>query len=83
LYVKFISFRGNAVEFFKKALDYGTLNGFSSLIVDVRDNLGGELDIFAQIADMLLPEGETFYVMMRSGEKTTIKSGQFKVKWGA
>ncbi len=78
LYVKIVSFRGNAVEFFKKALDFGVVNGYSSLIVDVRDNLGGELDTFAQIADMLLPKGEIFYAKMRSGEKTNVKTSDEK-----
>lgn len=78
LYVKIISFRGNAVEFFKKAIDFGIANGYTGLIVDVRDNLGGSLNIFEEIADMLLPEGEMFYVKMRSGEKTDIKKSDSK-----
>lgn len=78
LYTKIISFRGNAVEFFKKAIDFGVANGYAGLIVDVRNNLGGELDTFAKIADMLLPEGELFYAKMRSGEKTSVKKSDAK-----
>lgn len=78
LYTKIISFRGNAVECFKKALDFGVTNGYTGLIVDVRDNPGGELDTFAKIADMLLPEGELFYAKMRSGEKTSVKESDAK-----
>lgn len=78
LYVKIIAFRGNAVEFFKKAIDFGTINGYSSLIVDVRENTGGKLDIFSQIADMLLPEDEIFYAIMRNGEKTSVKKSDAK-----
>lgn len=78
LYTKIISFRGNAVECFKKALDFGVTNGYTGLIVDVRNNPGGELNTFAKIADMLLPEGELFYAKMRSGEKTSVKKSDAK-----
>ncbi len=72
LYIKIISFRGNAVEHFKKALEFGETNKYESILIDIRDNGGGELSIFADIADLLLPEGEMFYAMDRRGNKNNV-----------
>lgn len=72
LYIKIISFRGNAAEYFKKAIEFGQENGYESILIDVRNNGGGELSIFASIADMLLPQGEVFYAMDRHGNKNNI-----------
>lgn len=72
LYIKIISFRGNAAEYFKKAIDFGQENRYESILIDLRDNGGGELSIFASIADILLPEGEIFYAMDRHGNKNNI-----------
>lgn len=69
LYIKIISFRGNAVEYFKKAIEFGKTNNYQSILIDVRDNGGGEINIFGEIADILLPEGETFYALDRHGNK--------------
>lgn len=69
LYIKIISFRGNAVEYFKKAIEFGKSNNYKSILLDVRDNGGGEITIFGEIADILLPKGETFYALDRHGNK--------------
>ena len=69
LYIKIISFRGNAVEYFKKAIEFGENNNYKSILLDVRDNGGGEINIFGEIADILLPKGETFYALDRHGNK--------------
>ncbi|MBE7092427.1 MAG: PDZ domain-containing protein [Clostridiales bacterium] len=72
LYVKIISFRGNAAEYFKKAIEFGEENQYESILVDIRDNGGGELSVFASIADVLLPEAEIFYAMDRHGNKNNV-----------
>ena len=69
LYIKIISFRGNAVEYFKKAIEFGKTNDYQSILLDVRDNGGGEITIFGEMADILLPKGETFYALDRHGNK--------------
>ncbi len=73
LYVKIISFHGNALEYFKKAIEYGEANNYQGIILDLRDNPGGELDIFVAIADILLPEGEVFYAKDKHGNKFSEK----------
>lgn len=72
LYVKINSFHGNAVEYFKKAIEYGEQNSYNGVIIDLRENSGGELSIFAEIADIMLPEGETFYALDRYGNKISV-----------
>lgn len=72
LYIKIISFRGNAVEYFKKAIEFGKENQFESILIDIRENGGGELSVFGDIADILLPKGEMFYAMDRHGNKNNV-----------
>ncbi len=43
--------------------------GMQKLIIDLRDNPGGVLDIACDIADYLLPEGIITYTETRSGER--------------
>ncbi len=69
LYTRIVSFHGNATDYFKEALKFGEANGYEKLIIDLRGNLGGELSTFEPIADILLPEGETFYAMNKKGQK--------------
>jgi len=69
LYTRIISFHGNAVEYFSKALEYGKSNNYDGIIIDLRDNPGGELEVFVQIADYLLEEGEVFYALDKNGNK--------------
>ncbi len=69
LYIKIISFRGNAVQYFKKAIEFGEKNNYQSILVDLRDNGGGEISIFGEIADLLLPKAEIFYALDRHGNK--------------
>jgi len=72
LYIRILSFHGNAVDYFKKAIECGESNNYKSLIIDLRDNLGGDLTIFSEIADILLPEGETFYALDKNSEKMNV-----------
>ena len=55
------------------------LNGFSginSLIIDLRDNPGGDLDIVTKIADHLLPKGTITYTEDKNGKKTYYDSDE-------
>lgn len=44
------------------------------IVLDVRDNLGGLLNIVAQISDELLPEGMIVYTKDKQGEIKSLKS---------
>lgn len=69
LYIKIFSFNGNAYAKVKEAVEFGEANGYKSVLIDVRNNGGGSIDIFASMADLFLPEGETFYALDRKGNK--------------
>ena len=48
--------------------------GAKKLIIDLRDNPGGTLDVVVDIADYLLPEGLITYVEYKDGTKQKYKS---------
>lgn len=78
LYTRIISFHGNAVECFEKALEFGESNGYEGIIMDLRDNPGGDVDVFSEIADKLLKEGEIFYALDKNGNKIRSESSDEK-----
>lgn len=55
---------------------YEDLNdaGMESLILDLRDNPGGNLDVAVDIADLLLPEGLVVYTQDKYGNKDEYKT---------
>ena len=61
-YIKLSGFHANSYDQFKKAYDELTAQGMKGLILDVRNNPGGLLDIAVKIADELVPEG-TMYTL--------------------
>lgn len=48
--------------------------GMKKLVIDLRDNPGGDLNVVAQIADKLLPSGIITYTEDKNGKKNTIYS---------
>lgn len=55
-YIRIESFTGNAVEEFNEGLDGLLGQGIESLIIDLRNNPGGSLDVVVAICDRILPE---------------------------
>lgn len=49
-------------------------DGMKKMIIDLRDNPGGELSVVCNIADMLLPEGTITYMEYKDGKKDTFSS---------
>lgn len=72
-YIQLKSFNGNAVSLFKEAVSAAEKAGSKGIILDLRDNYGGDLSILTEIADTLLPEGEIIYAMDRRGNKILSK----------
>lgn len=68
-YIQLKSFNGNAVSLFKEALDSAQSSNAKGIIIDLRDNLGGDLSILAQTADMILPEGVIIYALDKQGNR--------------
>ena len=59
---------------FVLAVDELSSQGMQKLIIDVRDNPGGVMDIVVDIADYILPEGIITYTETRSGKRKEYKS---------
>lgn len=59
---------------FKKTADALYEAGYRKLIIDLRDNPGGDVKVVSNIADYLLPEGVITYTENKDGKKNFITS---------
>ncbi len=73
-YLRITSFEEKTANDFSKALRDMEVKGVNGLVIDLRDNPGGLVDISVDIADMLLDAGTVTYTENRKGEKTYYKS---------
>jgi carboxyl-terminal processing protease len=73
-YIRISSFEEHTTEDFSKALRDMELAGVKGLVIDLRDNPGGLVDVCVDVADLLLPEGIITYTEDRKGEKRYFKS---------
>lgn len=69
MYIQLKSFNGNAVEKFQEAMDAVESQGCTGIVLDLRDNGGGDLSILEKIGNMILPEGVIIYAQDRHGNK--------------
>ncbi len=67
-YLEISEFFGDDVEGTRAALDDFVAGGVTKMVLDVRNNTGGDLNHVVQIADMLLPEGVIVSVEDRYGQ---------------
>jgi carboxyl-terminal processing protease len=74
-YIKIASFDEHTYDDFKKALDNLNKKEIKGLVLDLRDNPGGLLNICDDIADEILPEGDAIVsVKENSGKAKYLKS---------
>lgn len=73
-YIEILEFDDVTTEQFKTAFEDLQEQGMKSLILDLRDNPGGNLDVVVKIADMLLPEGLIVYTQDKYGTKEEFSS---------
>ena len=59
---------------FIKALSGLMKQNIKGLVIDLRDNPGGMIDIVTEIADTLLPEGTITYTVDKNGNRVDFKS---------
>ncbi|MBR4720609.1 MAG: S41 family peptidase [Clostridia bacterium] len=64
----------NTYEEFCEHLEALKTAGIKSLVIDLRDNPGGDFDLVCKIADKLLPEGIITYTEDKNGKKEEVKS---------
>ena len=80
-YLKITEFDTVTYEQFRAGLESLEKEGMEGLIVDLRDNPGGNLDTVCQILDLMLPEGTIVYTedkdQNRVDTKTSDEEHQF------
>ena len=78
-YVQITSFDKNTYKEFKQAVNSLQKKNVKSLIIDLRDNPGGLLDVCVDIADYLLGEGTIVYTKDNNGDTQYYKSDEKKI----
>lgn len=78
-YLKITSFNENTYDEFKADLESLKEKNIKGLVLDLRNNPGGLLDICAEIADDLIGEGTIVYTKDNKGDKEYLKSDKNKL----
>ena len=73
-YVQVIEFDGVTDKQFSERVDALKAEGMQGLIIDLRDNPGGLLDVVLNMLDFMLPEGRLLYTEDKNGEGETFYS---------
>lgn len=68
-YIQITQFAENTDLQFEEALSELQESGIKSLILDLRNNLGGRFDTVQKITDMLVPEGIMVYTIDKEGNR--------------
>ena len=68
-YIRISMFDGECAHYFGMHLNQLLDKGMEGLIIDVRDNPGGDLNEVVAIADRLVPEGLIVYMEDRAGKE--------------
>lgn len=72
-YIQITEFDAVTTEQFKEKLNLAKSQGMNALILDLRDNPGGNLSDVVDISEELLPEGLIVYTEDRDGKRTEYK----------
>ena len=73
-YIQLTAFESVTYEQFKEALEDLTKQGMKGLIVDLRNNTGGNLDTVCEILDLILPKGTIVSIKDKNGNGQTFSS---------
>ena len=73
-YIEITEFSKVTAAQFEKELLSLLKQGLKGLIIDLRNNPGGMVDVVTEIADMLLPEGIITYTVDKNGNRVDFKS---------
>lgn len=78
-YIKIDGFESVTYDQYKKVYDNLRKQNIKSLVIDLRNNPGGLLDIVSKIADDIIPEGVITYTEDKKGNKEYIKSAKGEI----
>jgi carboxyl-terminal processing protease len=73
-YLRIAMFASNTYEALTTELKKLADAGFSALIIDLRDNPGGDVNSVISIAELFVPEGPIMHIVERNGKEETIKA---------
>ncbi|MDO4188049.1 MAG: S41 family peptidase [Lachnospiraceae bacterium] len=73
-YIWLYEFEGNTYEQFNKAYDSLKSEGMKGLIIDLRDNPGGDLSVVVKLADKFIGDGKIVYTKERNGKGSVYKA---------
>lgn len=73
-YIQLTAFETVTYDQFKEALEDLTKQGMKGLIVDLRNNTGGNLDTVCEILDLILPKGTIVSIKDKNGNGQTFSS---------
>lgn len=80
-YIKLTSFDEASYDNFKtKYLDLIDNKNVKGLIIDLRNNPGGILQVCAQITDLIVPEGKIVYTIDKAGKEETLYSDKNQIE---
>ena len=79
-YIKISNFEAGSSENTKKAIEQLLQTGATSFIFDVRNNHGGLLTELVDLLDYILPEGDLFISVDKSGKETVQTSDKVSLK---
>ncbi len=75
-YLKIVEFDNVTVDQFNEALESLKSQGMEKLIIDVRNNPGGVLQVVCDILDQILPEGLIVYTEDKQGNRSEYSSDE-------
>lgn len=75
-YIRVTEFDSVTTEQYQTALEDLENQGMNGLVVDLRSNPGGNLDVVVDILDLMLPEGTVVSMKEKSGEETVYSSDE-------
>ena len=73
-YLKISEFDEVTLEQFREGMEELEHQGMKGLVVDLRDNPGGNLDTVCEILDLILPEGIIVYTEDKEGKRVETKT---------
>ena len=73
-YVRLNGFNSDSPTAMKSALDQLTADGALTLVLDLRDNPGGLLDVAVSLAGEFIPKGPVVHVIQRGDDEYTLSS---------